>query len=199
MATFLDISILGNFVSIFTFLLVFVIFYGMLELFNIFGSGHKGLHAIIALAVSFVVIFSKGVVAVIQTFTPWFTILILIIFFILFAVRMFGATDKDIRDELTSGSTITTWIIIFTVVILLFSLGAGFGQDSLAQGQSSGISATQSNSSGNASIVESGSTATTSYNQNLYNTLFHPKVLGLILVMLLAVIAMLFLTGSDAK
>lgn len=195
MATFLDISILGNFVSIFTFLLVFVIVYGMLELFKMFGDGHKGLHAIIALAIAFIVIFSKGVVAVIQTFTPWFTILILVIFFILFAVRMFGATDKDIRDELTSGSTITTWIIIFTVVILLFSLGAGFGQDSLVQGQGGGTSTT--NSSGN-TTVEAGSTGSTSnFNQNLYNTLFHPKVLGLILIMLLAVIAMLFLTGSD--
>jgi hypothetical protein len=198
MATFLDISILGNFIGIFTFLLVFVIVYGMLELFNIFGNGHKGLHAIIALAIAFIVIFSKGVVAVIQTFTPWFTILILVIFFILFAVRMFGATDADIRNELTGGSTVTTWIIILTVVILLFSLGTGFGQESLVQGQSSGVSATQTNSSTN-STVDAGSTSTANFNQNLYNTLFHPKVLGLILIMLLAVIAMLFLTGSDAQ
>jgi hypothetical protein len=196
MATFLDISILGNFIGIFTFLLVFVIVYGMLELFNMFGSGHKGLHAIIALAVAFIVIFSKGVVAVIQTFTPWFTILILVIFFILFAVRMFGATDKDIRDELTSGTTITTWIIIFTVVILLFSLGAGFGQDSLIQGQGGGTT-TQVNSSVNTTLEPGSTASTTNFNQNLYNTLFHPKVLGLILIMLLAVIAMLFLTGSD--
>ncbi len=194
MATFLDISILGNFISIFTFLLVFVIVYGMLELFKMFGDGHRGLHAIIALAVAFIVIFSKGVVAVIQTFTPWFVILILVIFFILFAVRMFGATDKDIRDELTSGTTITTWIIIFTVVILLFSLGAGFGQDSLTQGP--GGKVTQSNTTINAT-GDPGSTATTNFNQNLYNTLFHPKVLGLILIMLLAIIAMLFLTGTD--
>lgn len=194
MATFLDISILGNFIGIFTFLLVFVIVYGMLELFKIFGDGHKGLHAIIALAVAFIVIFSKGVVAVIQTFTPWFTILILVIFFILFAVRMFGATDKDIHNELTSGTTITTWIIIFTVVILLFSLGAGFGQESLTQG--GGGKVTQTNTTINAT-GDSGSTATGNFNQNLYNTLFHPKVLGLILIMLLAVIAMLFLTGSS--
>lgn len=196
MATFLDISILGNFIGIFTFLLVFVIVYGMLELFNIFGDGHKGLHAIIALAIAFIVIFSKGVVTVIQTFTPWFTILILVIFFILFAVRMFGATDKDIRNELTSGTVITTWIIIFTVVILLFSLGAGFGQESLIKG--AGGKVTQTNTTINAT-GDPGSTATGNFNQNLYNTLFHPKVLGLILIMLLAVIAMLFLTGSSTN
>ena len=192
MATFLDISILGNFVTIFTFLLVFVIVFGMLELFKAFGDGHKGLHAIIAIAIAFIVIFSKGVVAVIQTFTPWFTILIIVIFFILFAIRMFGATDKDIRDELMKDSTITTWVIIFTVVIILFSLGSGFGQDSLDQT----ATPTQGVASVNATVPGT-STATSSFNQNLYNTLFHPKVLGMLLVMLLAVMAMLFLTGSE--
>ncbi|MEM4637970.1 MAG: hypothetical protein QXK76_03035 [Candidatus Woesearchaeota archaeon] len=192
MATFLDVSILGNFIGIFTFLLVFVVVLGLLELFKVFGDGHRGLHAIIALAVSFIVIFSRGVVVVIQTFIPWFTILILVIFFILFAVRMFGATEKDIHSELTKGTTITTWIIIFTVVILLFSLGAGFGQQSLSQ-----ISGSKINTSVNA--TDSTNTATSDFNKNLYATLFHPKVLGLILVMLLAVMAMLFLTGSDAS
>lgn len=190
MATFLDISILGNFIGIFTFLLVFVIVYGMLEVFKVFGDGHRGLHAIIALAIGFIVIFSKGVVVVIQTFTPWFTILILVIFFILFAIRMFGATSKDISDELKKGTTITTWVIIFTVVILLFSLGAGFGQESLTKTSGSKVPQTATNTT-------DGSTATSDFNQNLYNTLFHPKVLGLILVMLLAVLAMLFLTGSE--
>ncbi|MGV8150619.1 MAG: hypothetical protein ACP5NV_02725 [Candidatus Woesearchaeota archaeon] len=192
MATFLDVSILGNFVTIFTFLLVFVIVFGMLELFKAFGEGHKGLHSIIAIAIAFIVIFSKGVVSVIQTFTPWFTILILVIFFILFAVRMFGATDKDIRDELLKDSTVTTWIIIFTVVILLFSLGSGFGQDSLDRTTTPGQSVASVNET-----VSGTSTATSSFNQNLYNTLFHPKVLGMLLVMLLAVMAMLFLTGTE--
>lgn len=171
----------------------------MLELFKIFGDGHKGLHAIIALAMGFIVIYSKGVVNVIQTFTPWFTILILVIFFILFAVRMFGATDKDIGMELKKDGVIVTWIIIFTVIILLFSLGSGFGQKSLEEGVG-GTTVTTTGESMNVSTNGTGiggSTATPDFNQNLYNTLFHPKVLGLILVMLLAVIAMLFLTGSE--
>ena len=189
MATFLDISILGHFTSVFTFLLVFVIIYGMLELFKVFGDGHRGLHAIIALAIGFIVIFSNGVVAVIQTFTPWFTLLILVIFFILFAVRMFGAGQGDIKSELMKESTITTWSIILTVVILLFSLGAGFGQTSLEQTKPGGTNVTATNTT-------SGSVSSSSFNQNLYNTLYHPKVLGLILIMMIAIIAMLFLTTT---
>ncbi|HIH31929.1 TPA: hypothetical protein HA235_04430 [Candidatus Woesearchaeota archaeon] len=191
MATFLDISILGHFTSVFTFLLVFVIIYGMLEVFNVFGEGRRGLHAIIALAMGFIVIFTKSIVTVIQTFTPWFTVLILLIFFILFAVRMFGAGSGDIKAEIMKDGVIVTWIIVFTVIILLFSLGSGFGQKSLEEGAS-----TTPSTSVNAT-APAGSTATGSFNQNLYNTLYHPKVLGLVLIMLIAIIAMLFLTARE--
>jgi hypothetical protein len=191
MATFLDISILGHFTSVFTFLLVFVIIYGMLEVFNVFGEGRRGLHAIIALAMGFIVIFTKSIVTVIQTFTPWFVVLILLIFFILFAVRMFGAGSGDIKAEIMKDGVIVTWIIVFTVIIFLFSLGSGFGQKSLEEGTS-----TQPGTTVNATVPP-GSTATGSFNQNLYNTLYHPKVLGLVLIMLIAIIAMLFLTSKE--
>ena len=89
MATFVDISILQNFSSVFTFILVFVIVYSMLETTKALGADKKSMNAIIAMIVGFLVSMSSGVVAVIQSFTPWFTMLLILIFFILFAVRMF--------------------------------------------------------------------------------------------------------------
>ena len=196
MATFLDVSILSQFSGIFTFLLVFVIVYGMLEVFKIFGDGRRGLHAIIALAIGMIVMFSTGVVSVIQTFMPWFTLLIIVIFFILFAVRMFGSTTGDILGAFKNNSSILTWILILTGVILLFSLGAGFGQQSL--NQNSGPSANTTQTTVDGKQLATGSTDTGNFNQNLYNTLYHPKVLGLILVMIIVILAMLFLTTSPA-
>jgi len=199
MATFLDISILSHFVSVFTFLLVFVIIFGLLEVFKVFGEGRKGLHALIAACIGFIFIFSSGVTTVIQTFMPWFTILILVIFFILFAVRMFGVSQKDISSAITEGS-VMTWILIFTVLILLFSLGAGFGQKSLQDVQTS----TPANASAGTSVsvinnqtTVVGSTNSPNFNQNLYNTLYNPKVLGLVLIMIIVILAMLFLTAKD--
>lgn len=192
MATFLDLSILGSFTAIFTFLLVFVIIFGMLEVFKMFGDGHRGLHAIIAFAVGFIVIFSKGVVTVIQTFTPWFTIVIILIFFIIFAVRMFGVSAAEVTAGFHNNTVILTFILIFTALIILFSLGAGFGQTSLEEGSKPGTLHNATNTT-----VNPGSTDTTSFSQNLYNTIYNPKVLGLILVMLIAVIAMLFLTTKE--
>ncbi len=199
MATFLDISILGHFTTIFTFLLVFVIIFGMLEIFKIFGEGRKGLHAIISLCIGFIVIMSKGVTTVVQTFTPWFTILILVIFFILFAVRMFSMESKDIGSAFRNNTTILTVIIILTLVILLFSLGTGFGQQALEQTQpgGGGGTGTSTQPAENATGTAGSTGSSSSYSQNLYNTLFNPKVLGFILVMLIVVFAMLFLTVSD--
>ena len=191
MATFVDISILQNFSSVFTFILVFVIIYSMLEVTKALGPDKKSMNAIIAMIVGFLVSMSSGVVAVIQSFTPWFTMLLILIFFILFAVRMFGVSSETITAEITKKSAIVTWILILTAVILLFSLGSGFGQKTLEQGQTGGSTISVQT---NATTVP---TDTGSFSQNLYNTLYHPKVLGLILIMLVVVIAMLFLTDAD--
>ena len=191
MATFIDISILQNFSSVFTFILIFVIMYATLETTKMLGPDKKSLNALIAMIIGFLVSMSSGVVSVIQNFTPWFTMLVIIIFFILFAVKLFGVSDARITAEFEKKSSIMTWILILTAVILLFSLGSGFGQKTLEQGQTGGT--TVSVATGNTTTP----TNTGDFSQNLYNTLYHPKVLGLLLIMLTVVIAMMFLTDSD--
>jgi hypothetical protein len=191
MATFVDISILQNFSSVFTFILVFVLIYATLETTKALGSDKKSLNAIIAMIIGFLVSMSSGVVAVIQSFTPWFTMVVIIIFFILFAVKMFGVSNETITATFMKKSSIMTWILIVTAIVLLFSLGSGFGQKTLEQGQKGGT--TISVATGNTTAP----TDTSNFSQNLYNTLYHPKVLGLILIMLMVVIAMLFLTDAD--
>lgn len=204
MATFLDISILSHFTTVFTFIFVFLVVFGLLEAFKLFNS--KGTHAMIALSIGMLTLFSTGVVAVIQTFVPWFTILILVLFFIFFLVRMFGVDTAYLTSNFKENATYTTWIIILTALIFLFSLGAGFGQqnvDRIGQGSTNGTVITSTTSttttvnSGTATTANGGlSTNTGDFNQNLFNTLYHPKVLGMILMLLLVVIAMLLLTTS---
>jgi NADH:ubiquinone oxidoreductase subunit 6 (subunit J) len=155
------------------------------------GADKKSLHAIIAIVIAFMVSMSTGVVAVIQNFTPWFTMLVLIIFFILFAVKMFGVKDSYISEGFQKNKSLLTWIIVLTVIILLFSLGSGFGQETLEQGQSGGT--TVSVATGNTTTP----TNTGSFSQNLYNTLYHPKILGLILIMIIVLISAIFLTDVD--
>lgn len=204
MATFLDLSILSNFVSIFTFLLVFILIFGLLEVFKVFGDGRKGLHAMVAVSIGFIVMLSKGFTGFMTTFTPWITILIVVIFFILFAVRMFGIGEKDLADAMKGDSTIYTVILIAIGIILLFSISIGFGQQSLDTTKTGGTSGTTETTTGGTSttVVDNktqvvGSTNTSDFSKNFYNTLYHPKVLGLMLIMILVIMAMLFLTAKE--
>jgi len=196
MATFLDISLLGHFTSIFTFLLVFVIVFGMLSMFKMFGEGHNGIYAIIALCIGFIVIFNAGVVTVIQTFTPWFTMLIIVIFLLIFASRMFGLSEGDVKAGFY-GNPYMTWILIFSAIILLFSLGGAFGQKTLEQSQGTNLTTPQAGATFNGTAAQPGATNTQSFNQNLYNTIYHPKVLGMVLIFLVVILAMLFLTTRE--
>lgn len=199
MATFLDIGVLGYFSIIFTLILVFVIMYGFLSWTKPFGEKNTGLYALIAFAFGVLSITSKGVLTLITFMTPWFFVMIFIGFFILFILMMFGLKSEDLIAGKTSQFRI--WPIIFTIVILLFGLGAAFGQDTLV----AGTGGTQNNpeevqeevppaQGGN--VGSPSETATGDFGSNVLNTLINPKVLGMIVVMLVGVFAMFFLTTS---
>jgi len=162
-----------------------------------FGEGHTGIHAIIALAIGFIVIFQGGVVNVIQTFIPWFTLLIIVVFLLIFASRMFGLTEGDVKAGFYNNPSFMTWILIFSALILLFSLGTGFGQSTLEQGQGQNLTTPQAAVSATGGNATAGSTATLSFNQNLSNTLYNPKILGMLLVFIIVILAMLFLTTTE--
>lgn len=191
MATFLDIGILEHFSSIFTFILVYIIIYGTLEVSSPFGKGRKGLHALIALCIAFIIIVSKIAMFMISYMTPWFVVLFLFIFFLIFAVRMFGTSDKDITSIIKNRSVYPI-LVVFAIIIVISTLSAAFGQRLLEKG--TGEEGTIEG--GDAQIIDSdpGSTKTNSFSDNLINTLFHPKVLGMVVILLIGFFALLFLT-----
>lgn len=219
MATFLEIGLLSKFSIIFTFLFVYAIVYGLLEYGNLFGKGgsegRKGIHAIVALTISFISVISKPISLLIGFMIPWFFILALVIFFIIFAIKIFTGDKYDMSRAITTNSQVYTWIIVFAIVIMIFGLGKAFGSNTLKAGQWDGTTNSDSkeisveeyqnnNSQVNEFIEEtgvgntqlsgdSGSTATNDYSRNVLNTIVNPKVLGMIFVMLVAVFAMFFL------
>jgi hypothetical protein len=131
--------------------------------------------------------------------TPWFFVVIFIAFFILFILMIFGLKEKN----LTAGasSELRTWVIIITVVILLFGLGSAFGQGTLNRGTgttSDGNETTGTTSLGTGSNITGSpeNTATSDFGTNALNTLVNPQVLGMILILLIAVFAIFLLTTS---
>ncbi len=199
MATFLDIGVLSYFRIIFSMILIFVIMYGFLSWTRPFGDKGSGLYALISVAFAILSITSKSVLQLISFMTPWFFVVIFIAFFILFILMIFGLKEKN----LTAGasSELRTWVIIITVVILLFGLGSAFGQGTLNRGTgttSDGNETTGTTSLGTGSNITGSpeNTATSDFGTNALNTLVNPQVLGMILILLIAVFAIFLLTTS---
>lgn len=209
MVTFLDIGILGVVSSLFMVILIFVIMYGFLTFTKPFGDKNQGLYSLIAIGIAFISMTSRGFLILIATITPWFFTLIFISFFILFILMMFGLKQKD----LVAGSRpeLRTWVIILTVVILLFGLGAAFGQTTLEAGTGVPINQNGTPSTGAPGQVYYGddfdndviltpttpTTASTSFADNVMETIFHPKVLGMIVILLVGAFAMFLLTKGN--
>ncbi len=186
--------------------------YGFLSWRKPFGGENQGLYALIAFGIAIISIMSRGFVTLIATITPWFFVLIFVGFFILFILMMFGLKEKD----LVAGKTpqLRTWVIILTVVVMLFGLGAAFGQETLEAG--TGATPTQDTteptppSTGEPGSVyygddfeeETTTTTTTTttgddFADNVLATIFHPNVLGMIVILLVGAFAMFLLTQGN--
>ena len=175
----LNISFLQYFSPIFIFVLVFVMIYGILQ-FTKFLGDNKVLHALIGFFIAVIFLFSTEAITVVQVIAPWFTVLFIFVIFILMSYKLFGATDDQIRNVITHASALQYTILALGIIILLFGLGAGFGQKLL------GYSADISEVRDAATEAGEGSTATSSYQTNLISTLFNPKILGMILILVIA-------------
>lgn len=213
MVSFLDIGLLGAVSSLFMILLVFVIMYGFLSWTKPFGGDKQGLYALVAFAFAIISMTSRGFITLITFITPWFFTIIFIGFFILFVLMMFGLKEKD----LVAGKTpeLRTWVIILAVVAVLFGLGAAFGQQTLEAG--TGVSPSDdssvpvssgepgviyygddfSDSSSSSSSQGDASVSSGDFSDNVLSTIFHPKILGMLVILLVGAFAMFLLTKGN--
>jgi len=185
MASVLDIGLLDKFSFLFTMLLIVVIVYGILESIKLFGD-RQGLHIMFAFLVGVLLLLVPSVNQVISIITPWFILLFIFILLLVVAYKMLGATDADIRNAMSTNKSIVYWILIFAVIFLLGGLGKVFfsGGDNAV-----GVTA---NETGVTTAGEIGQTGVGAF----YATLFHPKVLGLIFLLLIGVFTITTLSSK---
>ncbi len=182
MATPLDLLTSTGFDIVFAALLVFSLVYAILQKTGILGKA-IALNAIVSVAVMFMVLLSENLVKLINFVIPWFAIAIIFFILLILCFQVFGAGEKDIAKVLTD-STFRWTIIGIAIVIMVAAFGTVFGP-----------SLTQASFEGQAVNVTTGGTATPSFEQNIYATLFHPKVLGMLILFGVAIFAIAFLTG----
>ncbi len=191
MVTLLQSGILEAILPIFSLLFVMAVVFGVLSVTKLFGD-NKGLHALLAFILGIMVLLVPRVTDLIATMMPWFTFFFIFVIFLLITYKIFGATDADIAGVLKADRTIG-WIIL--IICLIIGAGAAakvYGQTLLDEGRSGETVDRVIGPDGTElEVVQGpGSSASGDYASNVRAAIFHPKILGFGLLMLIAVLAM---------
>lgn len=163
MATFLDISLLQSFDIIFPFLLVAALSYGFLSFSKVFGDNHV-VQGVISFVLGMMVLFSPMALQIINTMAPWFIIVFVFFLFMIMTYKLFGP-EVNVAAWVQSSAA---FYLILTIVLII-----GIGSVTSVVFKEGGLS--------------TGTTGTEGTPSAFWSTLFHPKVLGLALILLIAV------------
>ncbi len=187
MATFLDVGFLERFMPIFVLILVFAIIYALLNLTNAVGD-NKNIQAIVSIIIAILAIISKKITLWFSLFFPWMVLFLVFMVFLIAAFRMFGGTEiKFPIPKQTWG-----WIIfIVLMVIIISSLVPIMGPQALTYTEGDTSVTVQKNTTEAAPVRGESDTV----EQRTGSAIFHPTMLGFILVILVAAIGIGSLTA----
>jgi cytosine/uracil/thiamine/allantoin permease len=184
MATPLDIGLLQKFDVIFPFIFVLVIVYAVLTRTDWFKE-KQGIALILAFVIGVMTLFSRIAVETINRMAPWFVLLVIFGILLLLVYQAMGIKEAKILEVLTSkehGDTFAQWIIALMLIIGLGSLSAVVSEQKGFTKLVAGENATKA-PPGEEEI-------------GFWATIFHPKVLGLALILLIAMFTVQKLAGK---
>lgn len=176
----IDISVLKEFSGIFPFLLVLVLVYAFL-MFSEWFKEHKGIAGVVAVVLAFMTLMSDIAIKTINMMAPWFVLFVIFAIMFTLAFMMFGFDIKYISKFIEGGEfNIGIWVLAIMAIIGIGSLFTvvneeiGFGE-----------------------LVSQNATGAASQGYNFWPTLFHPKILGMVLVLLIAVFTIRQITKTE--
>jgi hypothetical protein len=181
MASLLDLSLVSYFSNIFVILFIFAASYAVLTFKGPFGP-NKGINALIAATLALVFIFSQDAIDVIKETVPWFVVMLVCLMLVLMVTTSIGATMPA-----TIMQSIGNWVLIIGVIVLVINISHHVGQN---------VGPYLSNETTNTNVIPAGGSGTVGsgdFSQNFGATLFHPKVLALLLVIIIAVFSVLWI------
>ena len=176
MATPLDIGLLQKFDVIFPFLLVLVLGYVVLTRISWFKENHA-IAFILSFALAVLTIFNPVVIKTINMMAPWFVLVFVFMLLIFMAYTAFGIKEETILATITGaeyGKDFGFWVLAIVLII-------GIGSLTTVISEEQGF--TPLTTDGNATLVPEGASVEEA---GFWQTLFHPKVLGLALILLIA-------------
>jgi hypothetical protein len=195
MATFLDIGLATQANWFFAFILVFVLIYALLTQKKMFDMNQMTA-VTIAICIAFIMLISPVFLNIIAAAIPWFAIAIIFIIFLLLTLFTIGVTPDDVAKTLSGaqyGSSIKSFIVIIASIILIGAVASQFSV--FTGGEAAPTEAEYEYVNSNGELVQSEAIADKGQDA-LIAILFHPQVLGLIAIMVIAIFATILLSSN---
>ena len=168
MATFLDVTGLQYFSNLFASLFVWLIVYAMLAYTRALGNNHL-IHTLIGLIIGLFALFSPTVTGAIIVIAPWFALIFVFAMFISIAGNMFGATN-------IGGSPAFKGIVMSLVLIILVVGVLIYVREQISVPEE---------------IDEDSDFS------KITNVLFHPKFIGMVFILIVAVFTVGLLSSKS--
>lgn len=179
MATVLDLGLLQYFTPVFVFFFVFVILWALLEKTRFFGE-NKFANLAIAMCLSFLFIFIPELTTFVSILTPWFIVLMIFLIFLVLIFLFMGVDPTKVANLFGSNETVIWTILILSIMIFGYAMTQVYGE------QIRGITV------GSEATDDQGSLA-----QSVGSILFTPKVLGMLLLLVIAAFAVRFISAAN--
>lgn len=186
MATPLDVGLLQKFDVIFPFLFVLVVVYAVLARTE-WMKEKQGVAFLLAFVLAVMTLFSSIAVKTINRMAPWFVLLIIFVVLLLLAYQALGLKEESILKVITGkeyGSTIGYWMLALILIIAIGSLTSVVSEEKQFTSLAAGENAT-------------GAVPAQGEQVGFWATIFHPKVLGLALLLLIAMFTISKLSAKE--
>jgi len=185
MVSFLDLGLLEHFSVLFPVMFVFLVVFALLERFNfpIGGEKGRGINALIALTLAGILLFSKNSLNIVSLLAPWFVIGIVFLLLLFLLFMMFGVKEDQFLKVVREDKLVNLSVVIISIILLMGAIAKTF------------FAATPDGSGGFGEAFVTG-TAGSVGEAAFWLTLFHPKVLGVLFVLVIALFAVKLLSGN---
>lgn len=183
----IDLSLLGYFAPVLSFILIWTLVYAALQYTKALGD-NKIIHAMIAFVIGSLFLLMPAATGIVLFIAPWFSVLFIITIFMIIAFKIFGATDSQIKNVITNYGALQWLIAILGIVIIIGGFSQVYGQKFLGFTQKDVVPVNKN--------VGVGSTTSVDFEQNVASIFFHPKILGTIFILIIAALSIKMLTGS---
>jgi len=174
MVTPLDTGLLEYVVPIFSFLLIYTVLYATLAKTKILGDNNL-VNSVVPFAISVLFLLMPGAVEFINFITPWFVVLVIVGFAVLL-LFLFMGISQDTVSGLASNPTVYWTVLIFGMIIIIGGLihvfGNFFGQPDASA---------------------------TTIGEEVEFSIFHPKILATIFILMIATFAVKFISEEVKK